>query len=343
MPWIDLPTGLQAAPGPQADLSERRRWFEFRNAGDDEAELLLFDLVGGWFGIYADEFVAQLNAITARTLTVRVNSPGGSVFEGVAIANALRAHPAAVTVRVEGLAASIASVIALAGEKLVMAPNSMFMIHDASCSTWGDAAEMRKTAEVLDKISDNIADAYAVKAGGTRAEWRGRMLAETWYTADEAVEAGLADELMVPPKLDDPDEGLDDAAARMTAQWDLSLFGYAGRLQTPPPEGDAGAHGGRLPYPLSLAATPKDQAPAAARSRIPLATPHTLHAEPVEQPAPAPVLVDVEATRAALTPQPATGTGPDGPATDPWADLVAHLLPTAESSADDLLAHLREA
>jgi ATP-dependent protease ClpP protease subunit len=101
-----------------------RSWFEIRNAADDTAELLIYDEIGGWCGWYADEFVEQLATITAPNLTVRMNSPGGSVFEGIAIANALRSHPATVTTQVDGIAASIASVIALAGDRLVMMPNS---------------------------------------------------------------------------------------------------------------------------------------------------------------------------------------------------------------------------
>ncbi|MGI5286634.1 head maturation protease, ClpP-related [Nonomuraea polychroma] len=329
MPWIDLPANYTP---PRVGVREQDRWYEFRNQSEDEAELLIFSEIG-WWGILADEFVEELKAVTARKLTVRVNSPGGSVFQGVAIGNALRAHPASVTVRVEGLAASIASVIALAGDRLIMAPNSMFMIHDASGATWGDAAELRKMAEILDKISDNIADAYAAKAGGTRAEWRERMLAETWYTAEEAVEAGLADELMVPPQRDDPD-GPDDATKRMTARWDLSVFRYAGRENAPAPAQSAvavelhvnGAWTDITAHAQGAddALAPTDQAPAPS----PPSTPITAHPHPTagEQPGPAPEL-----------PEP----GPAEP--DDWAALTAHLLPPAEPSAEDLLAHLREA
>jgi ATP-dependent protease ClpP protease subunit len=333
MPWIDLPAGHQAAPGPRASLREPRRWYEFRNATEDEAELLLFDEVGGWFGVYADEFVEQLNAITASRLTVRVNSPGGSVFQGVAIANALRAHPATVTVRVEGLAASIASVIALAGDRLIMAPNSMFMIHDASGGCWGQASDMEKMAEILDKISDNLADAYAAKAGGTRADWRALMLAETWYTADEAVEAGLADELMVPPK---PDEGPDDATTRMAAAWDLSVFRYAGRAAAPPPSPPES-------NPGEQATT--DQASAPTSPRIPAAAAPLVPAE-TSPPEPAPVpTAGVAAIRADVDRRPAVDPESAAPpAPDPWADLIVRLLkPPAPPSADELLAHLREA
>lgn len=266
-PWIEA--GGRQAPGFKTRPRPREKyaWYEFKNTAGDEAELLLFDEIGGWFGIYADEFVESLKAVTASRLTVRLNSPGGSVFEGIAVANALRAHPAEVTVRVEGLAASIASVIALAGDRLIMAPQSMIMIHDASGGCWGQAADMQQMAEILDKISDNIADAYAAKAGGTRAEWRARMLAETWYSADEAVEAGLADEVARPARQpdQDPEQGL-------AASWDLSVFRFAGRTQAPAPDlTPAAAAPAREPEPdPAPTAAPAAQVPAPA---APLADP----------------------------------------------------------------------
>ena len=174
---------------------EARSWYRITNQdGSDEAEVMLYDEVGGWFGATADEFIADLKGVTAKNLRVRVNSPGGSVFEGIAIANALRSHPANVTVQVDGIAASIASVIAMAGDRVEMAPNTMMMIHDASGLCMGNASDMEEMAELLDLISDNIADAYAARAGGTRDEWRDRMRAETWFLPDDAVKAGLADE-----------------------------------------------------------------------------------------------------------------------------------------------------
>lgn len=225
MPWIETPDlpvpGLKA----KARTTERPR-YEIRNAAGETAELLLFDEIGGWFGSTAEDVIAELKGITASKLTVKVNSPGGSVFEGIALANALRAHPAEVTVQVEGLAASIASVIALAGDRLLMAPHSMLMIHEAAGGCLGNSADMHQMAGLLDKISDNIADAYAAKAGGSAEEWRTRMRAETWYSADEAVAAGLADEVLRAAK---PTE---EVAART---FDLSVFNYSGRAEAPAP------------------------------------------------------------------------------------------------------------
>jgi ATP-dependent protease ClpP protease subunit len=215
MAWIDMPempatagrraVQARAQAGPDA---EAPRWYSIRNAADpDEAEVLLYDVIGGWFGIYADEFLAELREITAPKMRVRINSPGGSVFEGIAIANALRAHPATVTVQVDGIAASIASVIAMAGDRVEMAPNSMLMIHEASGVCMGDMAEMTKMAEVLDLISTNIANAYAARSGTDAAGWRDAMRAETWYLADAAVAAGLADGAVRGPRVPERPRG----------------------------------------------------------------------------------------------------------------------------------------
>lgn len=227
---------------------EAQSWYRITNAADsDEAEIMLYDEVGGWFGATADRFIADLRDVTAPNLRVRINSPGGSVFEGIAIANALRSHSANVTVQVDGIAASIASVIAMAGDRVEMAPNTMMMIHDASGLCMGDAADMEEMAELLDLISDNIADAYAARAGGTRDQWRDRMRAETWYLPEDAVDAGLADEATKTPKTgtpppdeSEPDEG-DEPEPEMRRRFDLTAYGYQGPKQpeqpkpTPPP------------------------------------------------------------------------------------------------------------
>lgn len=225
-------------PAAQA-AADGHRCYRITNAtSPDEAELMLYNDIGGWFGTYADEFVEELSAISAPRLTVRLNSPGGSVFQGLAIASALRTHPADITVRVDGIAASIASVIALAGDRLVVMPGSTMMIHEAAGEAVGDASVMAKMAEVLDTLSANIADMYAAKAGGTRDEWRQRMVAETWFLADEAVAAGLADEV-------GPSRGATPEEPEMREQFDLTAYGYAGPSQPeapkpgPPPQAEA--------------------------------------------------------------------------------------------------------
>ncbi len=164
------------------------------------------DSWGGWWGLSAEEVADAVDALPSDVSEIRllINSPGGDVFDGTAIFNILSAHPAKVTAVVQGLAASAASFIAITADELVMNPGSMLMIHDASAGVYGWAEDMRQMADLVDKISNNLADMYARKAGGTRDEWRGRMLAETWYTADEAVTAGLADRVEVASAVDAP-------------------------------------------------------------------------------------------------------------------------------------------
>lgn len=164
------------------------------------------DSWGGWWGLSAEEMADTVDALPSNITEIRllINSPGGDVFDGTAIFNILAAHPARIVAVVQGLAASAASFIAVTADELVMNPGSMLMIHDASAGVYGWAADMRQMADLLDKIGDNIATLYARKAGGTDLEWRERMLAETWYTADEAVAAGLADRVESPSAGDAP-------------------------------------------------------------------------------------------------------------------------------------------
>lgn len=226
MPFIDLPDRI---PGLRANNRADRPWYRITNQAADEAEVMLYDEVGGWYGATAEAFIEELRYITAPKILLRVNSPGGSVTEGIAIANALRSHPAEVTVQVDGIAASIASVIAMAGDRVRMMPSAMLMVHEASGLCVGDSASMIKMAEVLDKISDNIAGAYAARAGGTEAEWRQVMKEETWYRGEEAVAAGLADECMPMPKRG-------DGEPEMRQTFDLTAYGYRGPRQPETPK-----------------------------------------------------------------------------------------------------------
>ena len=225
--------GISVSDLPAAKLP----WYEVRSAaGDgpeaDTATILLFDEIGGSFGVDAKSFVEELDAVTASTIKLRINSPGGSVFEALAIQNALRHHPARVVGYVDGLAASAASVVAMAADELVMMPGSQLMIHDASAVGDGNADEMDKLVTFLDRQSDNIADLYRMKGGGDAAEWRALMRAETWMFAQEAVGFGLADRVeQVREKT--PDSDTDEL---LTRSFDLGQFRYAGRAAAPTPQ-----------------------------------------------------------------------------------------------------------
>src|SRR5687768_7982024 len=141
------------------------RWYEIKNLAADVAEVSIYDEIGFW-GVTASDFVRDIQSVSAKSLTLHINSPGGDVFDGIAILNALRQHPAEVHVVIDGLAASAASFIAMAGDTITMAPNAMMMIHEASGLVIGNAQEMTEMAALLDKTSANIANVYAQRAGG---------------------------------------------------------------------------------------------------------------------------------------------------------------------------------
>ena len=162
------------------------------NADTTTADVYVYDEIGYW-GTEARAFAKDISGLDVDTLTVHINSPGGDAFAGVAIMNALRDHTADVHVIVDGLAASAASIIAMAGDTITMNLGSQMMVHDASTHTSGNSAAHAKAVTLLDKISDSIAEVYAARTGGTSEEWRAIMREETWYSAAEAVEAGLAD------------------------------------------------------------------------------------------------------------------------------------------------------
>jgi ATP-dependent protease ClpP protease subunit len=208
------------------------------------------DSWGGIWGVSSQEVSAALDALPAGidSIQLRINSPGGEVFEAMAILNMLRAHPARTVAVVDGIAASASSFLAAGCDETVMSPGTQMMIHDARTFAYGPPKVMRKVAEVLDSLSDSAADLYAEAAGGDAAAWRALMGDETWYTAKEAVAAGLADSVAVVPDEaftetagadpDEPDE--DDAGdtpddAPLEDRFDLTIFTYAGRRAAPAP------------------------------------------------------------------------------------------------------------
>jgi ATP-dependent protease ClpP protease subunit len=209
---------------PVARLRQGRNdWYSIKNQADGSAEIAIYDVIG-YDGVTAGDFLAELKALDVKRIDVRINSPGGEVYDSVAIYNALRNHPAEITTYVDGLAASGASVILQAGDRRITARASQVMVHDGHGLVIGNAADMRDMADLLDKASTMLAQVYADRAGGDAADWRSAMLAETWYSGAEAVDAGLADEVT----------GTASARAPENS-WDLSIFSYAGRENAPAP------------------------------------------------------------------------------------------------------------
>lgn len=211
-----------AAPAwtPPVDRARERSWFDIRAAagdtGEPVAEIYIYDEIGGW-GIWASDFVYALRQVTAPSIRLRLNSPGGDVFEGVAVYNALVSHPAYVHVMVDGLAASIASVIAMAGDRVTMGRASQIMVHDPWAMVAGGATDLRAMADLLDKIGGQIAGVYADRSGGDAADWAARMAVNggdgTWMTEDEAVALGLADDVAELPARTQAEQGQPDQAA----------------------------------------------------------------------------------------------------------------------------------
>jgi len=175
-----------------------KKFYEINNKADT-AEIWIYEQIGEdlWSGdgITAKDFQKELSKIKASQIDLHINSPGGEVFSGLSIHNLLRQHPANVTTYIDGLAASIASVIALAGDKVIMAENALFMIHKASGMVVGTSDDMRDFAEKLDKVNGSIATTYMGKTKKEEAEINDLMAAETWMTAAEAYDFGFIDEI----------------------------------------------------------------------------------------------------------------------------------------------------
>ncbi|SNS05275.1 ATP-dependent protease ClpP, protease subunit [Antarctobacter heliothermus] len=190
-------------------------WYRIR-AQASGAEVLIYDEIGA-YGISAKGFLAELGALpNDAPIDLRLNSPGGSVFDAVAIYNALIRHAGTVTVWIDGIAASAASYIAMAGDEIVMPENAFLMIHDPSGIVMGTAADMRDMAGTLDKIAASMTRGYAAKSGKSESEIAALLTAETWFDAQDALDAGLATRLSEP--------------VRIAASFDI------GRFRNAPPE-----------------------------------------------------------------------------------------------------------
>lgn len=193
----------------------RNDWYSIKNATDTKpAQLMIYDEIG-YFGVTASDMIHDLAEIDGGSdIEVHLNSPGGEVFDGLAIYQALKQRSGRVLVVVDALAASIASVIAMAASPgdLHIAKNASLMIHDGFAVSIGNAADMRKMADLLETQSQNIADIYAERTGQSADYWRAQMKDETWFVGQAAVDAGLADQL------------IDDSRNDPQATWDLSVF-----------------------------------------------------------------------------------------------------------------------
>ena len=195
-------------------LEEGQGSYRIENKATAEATVYIYDEIS-YFGVDAKAFVKDFNAITAKTIHLRVNSPGGSVFDGLAIFNTILQHKSKVIAHVDGLAASIASVLVLAADEVQMAKNAFLMIHNAWSMVIGDADDMRKEADLLDKVGGSIVQTYVDKTGKKESEILAMMEEETWLSADDALESGFADSIF-----DDDEKDTKEALST----FDLSMF-----------------------------------------------------------------------------------------------------------------------
>lgn len=229
--------GIEPRRVPRTEDSKPLGYRFVNDAADPTTtELWLYDEIGMW-GIAAADVIDQLMSVSTPNLRVRINSPGGDVFDGIAIMNALASFNGTVTGVVDSLCASIATAIAMACETLTMSPGSQMMIHPASGICFGDATDMQQMANVLSFQTANIAGLYANRAGGEPAGWLALMQAETWMTADEAVSCGLADATGV---VKQSGTAVVPAAPSWDDMWDLSVFRFAGRAKAPAPKRQTG-------------------------------------------------------------------------------------------------------
>lgn len=201
-----------------AQLNNRKQrpgggsWYSMSAKDTGPVEVFIYDEIGGW-GISAADFVRDLRAHKGKDLSVRLNTPGGDVFAGNLIYNALRDHKGEVSTIIDGVAASIGSVIAMAGKTLTMAENAFLMIHNPFAILAGDAEELRGKADLLDKIKGTMANAYAEKSGKDLKTINAWMNDETWFTAQEAKDAGFCDEV--------------GGEMKIAASFDLSIYSHA--------------------------------------------------------------------------------------------------------------------
>jgi len=185
-------------PGKLNKIAVKEKFKIVRNAAKKSAEMYIYDDIGdSWFGgLTAKQFKDELKDLgDVEKIALHINSYGGNVFDGVAIYNLLVNHKATVEVLIDGIAASIASVIAMAGNTIKMAENGMLMIHEAWGMAVGNADEMRRTADSLEKINETIRVTYAKRTGIDDGDLVDMMAAETWMTAQKAKEKGFIDDM----------------------------------------------------------------------------------------------------------------------------------------------------
>ena len=185
------------------------KWYNIQNKAGSATDVYIFDEIGMW-GVTAQNFISDIKDLKDTPINLRINSLGGDVFDGLAIYNVIKKRTAKTTVYIEGIAASIATIIALGADEVVMSENSLFMIHNASGGAMGESKDLQKTAEVLNKITRQLAEVYEAKTGLSQTAIQDMMDAETWLNAQEAFDLGFIDTI--------------SDAIKVAAKYDVSKF-----------------------------------------------------------------------------------------------------------------------
>ena len=250
-----------------------KSWYTIR-ARSSGTEVLIYDEIGA-YGVTAKGFLAELGALPEdAAIDLRLNSPGGSVFDAVAIYNALNRHAGEITVWIDGIAASAASYVAMAGDAIVMPENAFLMIHDPSGLVMGTAEDMRATAEALDKVKGSLIQGYSAKSKKADDEIATLMAAETWLDAKDALDLGFIDRIAEPVKL----AASFDVARFRTAPPELvEAVGEPDEPAAPEPQAEGVADANTLPDHEHPAA----EAPPVAASEPTMADTATVRAEAI--------------------------------------------------------------
>lgn len=209
----------EAGPGIRSETS------------DDVHTIYIYDVIDDWFGISATAFRRELEAAGDKSIVLRINSPGGDVFEARAMMAAIAEHEGDISAKIDGLCASAATALTLPCSRVEIVDGGFYMIHQAWTIAFGNADDMRKTAGLLDKVDTALVNGYVQKSGMSEDDVRAAMAEETWYDADEAVEAGFCE-----AKIEIPVGSKEQGTKAQARKFDLSAFSNAPKALTEPPE-----------------------------------------------------------------------------------------------------------
>jgi len=227
------PNKLMQLLRDNAMRDEQRPSIRAQDGEDGEVDIYVYDVIDPIWGASAEGLLAALNAAGGKPVCLHINSPGGDVFEARAMAAAIAGYEAPVEASIDGLCASAATYLALAASSVCMVDGALMMIHNSWSIAFGDKTDMRSTADLLEKIDGTIVSTYAKKTGATPEQIQAWMDAETWFTCQEALDAGFIDEIEPNSQQADAEEDAGEPADPLMARWDLSAYAKAPKRAPP--------------------------------------------------------------------------------------------------------------